>query len=96
MVFLSASLVIHPQHNTMARSEERKALVQAQVELWNKTWSFMKSVALAVALDLRIADAIRHCGGAATLPQILFGIGINPCKLASLRHLMLEHSPSSH
>ena len=48
----------------------------------------MKSVVLAVALDLRIADAIRHHGGAATLPQILSGIGINPCKLTSLCRLM--------
>ncbi|KAG2538045.1 5-pentadecatrienyl resorcinol O-methyltransferase-like [Panicum virgatum] len=73
----------------MVLSEERKALLQTQVELWNQTLSFMKSVALAVALDLRITDAIRHRGGGtATLPQILSGIGINPCKLASLRHLM--------
>ena len=72
----------------MALSEVSKALLQAQVELWNQTFSFMKSVALAVALDLRIADAIRHHGGAATLPQILSGIGINPCKLTSLCRLM--------
>ena len=84
----SPPLVIHPQHSTMALSMESKALLQAQVELWNKTLSFMKSVALAVALDLRITDAIRHHGGAATLPQILAGIGISPCKLASLRRLM--------
>jgi hypothetical protein len=45
-------------------------------------------VALAVALDLRIADAIRHHGGAATLPHILSGIGISTCKLAGLRRLM--------
>jgi len=60
MVFLSASFVIHPQHNTMALSKESKALLQAQVELWNQTLSFMKSVALAVALDLRIPDTLRH------------------------------------
>jgi len=72
----------------MALSEESKALLQAQVKLWNQTFSFMKSVALAVALDLRIADAIHHNGGAATLPQILARIGISPCKLAGLRRLM--------
>jgi hypothetical protein len=72
----------------MALSEGSKDLLQGQVELWNQTFSFMKSVALAVALDLRIADAIRHHGGAATLPQILSGIGISPCKLAGLRRLM--------
>jgi len=72
----------------MALSEDSKDLLQAQVELWNQTFSFMKSVALAVALDLRIADAIHHNGGAATLPQILDKIGISPCKLAGLRRLM--------
>ncbi|KAG2549179.1 hypothetical protein PVAP13_9KG175913 [Panicum virgatum] len=72
----------------MALRDENKDLLQAQVELWNQAYSFMKSVAHAVALDLRIADAIRHHSGAATLPQILSGIGINPCKLASLRRLM--------
>ncbi|KAG2538048.1 hypothetical protein PVAP13_9NG390000 [Panicum virgatum] len=72
----------------MALSEVSKALLQAQVELWNQTFSFMKSVALAVALDLRIADAIHHHGGTATLPQILARIGISPCKLAGLRRLM--------
>ncbi|TKV94011.1 hypothetical protein SEVIR_9G268000v4 [Setaria viridis] len=72
----------------MALSEDSNDLLQAQVELWNQTFSFMKSVALAVALDLGIADAIRHHGGAATLSQILSEIGINPCKLPGLRRLM--------
>ncbi|XP_066384640.1 5-pentadecatrienyl resorcinol O-methyltransferase-like [Miscanthus floridulus] len=94
-VLVSASLVINPQghrpeHNTMALSSEydSRELLQAQVELWNQTYSFMKSVALAVALDLRIADAIHRCGGTATLSQILGEIGVNPCKLAGLRRLM--------
>ncbi|CAL4987747.1 unnamed protein product [Urochloa decumbens] len=43
-------------------SEESKDLLQAQVMLWNQVFSYMKSVALAVALDLRIADAIHHHG----------------------------------
>ncbi|KAF8722837.1 hypothetical protein HU200_021966 [Digitaria exilis] len=72
----------------MALSEDTKVLLQAQVELWNQTFSFMKSVALAVALDLRIADAIHHHGGAATLSQILSEIGVSPCKLRGLRRLM--------
>jgi hypothetical protein len=72
----------------MALGEDSKDLFQAQVELWNQTYSFMKSVALAVALDLRIADAIHHHGGAATLSQILPEIGISQCKLPGLRRLM--------
>ncbi|XP_066384647.1 5-pentadecatrienyl resorcinol O-methyltransferase-like [Miscanthus floridulus] len=67
---------------------DSKELLQAHVELLNQTYSFMKSVALAVALDLRIADAIHCCGGAATLSQILGEIGVSPCKLAGLRRLM--------
>ena len=72
----------------MALSEDSKDLLQAQVELWNQTYSFMKSVALAVALDLRIADAIGHHGGCATLSQILVQIGISHRKLPGLRRLM--------
>ncbi|CAN6323977.1 unnamed protein product [Urochloa humidicola] len=72
----------------MALSEESKELLQAQVELFNQTYSFMKSVALAVALDLHIADAIRHHGGAATLNQILPEIGVSQRKLPALRRLM--------
>ncbi|WVZ59008.1 hypothetical protein U9M48_009218 [Paspalum notatum var. saurae] len=72
----------------MAPNENSKGLLQAQVELWNQTYSFMKSVALGVALDLRIADAIHHHGGAATLSQILAEIGISPCKLHGLRRLL--------
>ena len=92
-VLVSASLVIHrtqrPQHNTMAlSSEDTRELLQAHIELWNQTYGFMKSVALAVALDLRIADAIHRRGGAATLSQILGEIGVRPCKLPGLRRLM--------
>ncbi|CAL4924957.1 unnamed protein product [Urochloa decumbens] len=72
----------------MALSEGRKELLQAQVELLNQTYSFMKSVALAVALDLRIADAIRNHGGAAALSQIASEIGISQRKLPALRRLM--------
>ncbi|XP_066337850.1 5-pentadecatrienyl resorcinol O-methyltransferase-like [Miscanthus floridulus] len=69
-------------------SEDTSELLQAHIELWNQTYSFMKSVALAVALDLRIADAIHRRGGAATLSQILGEIGVRPSKLPGLRHLM--------
>lgn len=69
-------------------SEESKDLLQAQAELYNQVFSYMKSVALAVALDLRIADAIHHHGGAATVSQIAGEIGVNPCKIPELRRLM--------
>ncbi|CAD6257300.1 unnamed protein product [Miscanthus lutarioriparius] len=69
-------------------SEDTRELLQAHIELWNQTYSFMKSVALAVALDLHIADAIHRRGGAATLSQILGEIGVRPSKLPGLRRLM--------
>ncbi|OEL28429.1 5-pentadecatrienyl resorcinol O-methyltransferase [Dichanthelium oligosanthes] len=72
----------------MEISEDSKDLLQAHAELLNQAYSFMKSVALSVALDLRIADAIRNHGGAATLSQILAEIGISQCKLPGLRRLM--------
>lgn len=54
-------------------------LLQSQLQLWHQSLSlgFFKSLALAVAMDLRIADAIHRLGGAATLPQILTEAGIN-------------------
>ncbi|KAF8722834.1 hypothetical protein HU200_021963 [Digitaria exilis] len=72
----------------LSDASNKEDLLQGQVELWNQTFSFMKSVALGVALDLRIADAILHQGGAATLSQILAEIGISQCKLPGLRRLM--------
>jgi len=63
-------------------------LLQAQLQLWHQALGFFKSVALAVALDLGIPDAIHRLGGAATLPQILAEAGVNPCKLRDLRRIM--------
>lgn len=67
-------------------------LLQGQLQLWHQSLGFFKSLALAVAMDLRIADAIHRLGGAATLPQILAeaGIKIDPCnnKLRDLRRVM--------
>ncbi|TVU39857.1 hypothetical protein EJB05_13300, partial [Eragrostis curvula] len=45
-------------------------LLEAQLELWHIALGFIKSLALKSALDLRIADAISHHGGTATLPEI--------------------------
>jgi hypothetical protein len=72
-------------------SEDTTELLQAHIELWNQTYSFMKSVALAVALDLRIADAIQCHGGTATLSQILGEIGVRPCKLPGLPPNVRSH-----
>ncbi|KAF8728914.1 hypothetical protein HU200_018210 [Digitaria exilis] len=63
-------------------------LLQAHVQLWHQSLGFFKSAALAIALDLQIADAIHRLGGAATLPQILSEAGISPCRLRDLRRVM--------
>ena len=68
--------------------ESTQGLLQAHDELWHQSLSYLKSLALAVALDLRIPDAIHHHGGGTTLPQILAETALHPCKLRALRRLM--------
>ncbi|RCV33307.1 hypothetical protein SETIT_7G073700v2 [Setaria italica] len=72
----------------MAITKDSKELLQAQLELWHHAFGYVKSMALAVALDLGIADAIHRHGGAATLSQILAEAKLSPCKLHGLRRLM--------
>ncbi|CAL4931430.1 unnamed protein product [Urochloa decumbens] len=63
-------------------------LLQAQLQLWHQSLGFFKSAALAIAMDLRVADAVHRLGGAATLPQIIAEAGISPCRLGDLRRVM--------
>jgi hypothetical protein len=65
-----------------------QALLNAQLDLWQSTFAYVKSTALKSALDLRIPDAIHHYGGAATLPQIATKVTVHPAKLPCLRRLM--------
>ncbi|XP_062181676.1 O-methyltransferase ZRP4-like isoform X2 [Phragmites australis] len=65
-----------------------QALLDAQLDLWHHTFGYIKSMALKSALDLRIADAIHHHGGAATLPQIVTKVTLHPSKTPCLRRLM--------
>ncbi|TKW26356.1 hypothetical protein SEVIR_3G183300v4 [Setaria viridis] len=69
-------------------SSANQALLDAQVELWNSTFAYIKSMALKSALDLRIADAIHSHGGAATLAQIVATVKLHPSKIPCLRRLM--------
>ncbi|KAM0858694.1 hypothetical protein ACQ4PT_047686 [Festuca glaucescens] len=46
-------------------------VLQAHAELWNLTYSYLKSMALECAVKLGIPNAINRCGGAATLPDLL-------------------------
>ncbi|KAL6609661.1 hypothetical protein ACP70R_039631 [Stipagrostis hirtigluma subsp. patula] len=65
-----------------------QAMLDGQLELWHTTFAYIKSMALKSALDLRIADAIHHHGGTATLPQIATKIMLHPSKVPCLRRLM--------
>ncbi|EMS50167.1 hypothetical protein TRIUR3_14813 [Triticum urartu] len=47
------------------KSTDDQAVLDAEHELWATTFSYIKSMALKSALDLRLADAIHHHGGAA-------------------------------
>ncbi|VAH21158.1 unnamed protein product [Triticum turgidum subsp. durum] len=70
------------------QSTDDQAVLDAEHELWTTTFSYIKSMALKSALDLGLADAIHHHGGAATLPQILSRVTVHPSKVPCLRRLM--------
>uniref|UniRef100_A0ACD5U1Q6 Uncharacterized protein n=1 Tax=Avena sativa TaxID=4498 RepID=A0ACD5U1Q6_AVESA len=65
-----------------------QALLDAEQELWTTSFSHIKSMALKSALDLRLADAIDHHSGAATLHQIVARVTLHPSKIPCLRRLM--------
>ncbi|KAI4969328.1 hypothetical protein ZWY2020_000242 [Hordeum vulgare] len=64
------------------------ALADAELELWTNTFSYIKSMALKSALDLRLADAINHHGGVATLSQIVTRVTLHHSKIPCLRRVM--------
>ncbi|KAM3405364.1 hypothetical protein ACQJBY_008065 [Aegilops geniculata] len=84
------------------KGTDDQAVLDAEHELWRTTFSYIKSMALKSALDLRLADAIHHHGGAATLPQIvavgtvptlttqpsIARVTVHPSKIPCLRRLM--------
>ncbi|VAH41895.1 unnamed protein product [Triticum turgidum subsp. durum] len=80
------TMASHDQEDELAMSSDE--LLQAQLELYNHCFAFVKSMALAAATDLRIADAIHLRGGAATLSDLAAETGIHPTKLSHLRRLM--------
>ncbi|KAG8068018.1 hypothetical protein GUJ93_ZPchr0005g15709 [Zizania palustris] len=69
----------------LANSDDQ---LDAQVELYRNTFAVIKSMALKSALDLRIADAIDHHGGAVTLAQLAAELTLHPSKIPCLRRLM--------
>ncbi|OEL25814.1 O-methyltransferase ZRP4 [Dichanthelium oligosanthes] len=74
---------IQEQHDT-----DQQALLDAQLELWHSAFAFIKSMALKSAMQLRIADAIHHHGGTATITQIASKVTLHPSKIPCMRRLM--------
>lgn len=74
---------VQEQHCT-----DEQALLEAQLELWHSTFAFIKSMALKSAMELRIADAIHHHGGTATIAQIAAEVQLHPSKIPPMRRLM--------
>ncbi|KAL5203232.1 hypothetical protein ABZP36_014184 [Zizania latifolia] len=72
----------------LAQSNGEAGLLDAQLELYRNTFAVFKSMALKSAMDLRIADAIDHHGGAATLAQVVAELTLHPSKIPYLRRLM--------
>uniref|UniRef100_A0A0E0BS54 acetylserotonin O-methyltransferase n=1 Tax=Oryza glumipatula TaxID=40148 RepID=A0A0E0BS54_9ORYZ len=62
--------------------------LDALSELYSNTFAVVKSMALKAAMDLGIADAIHHHGGAATLSQIVTRVTLHPSKISCMRRLM--------
>ncbi|XP_052137838.1 O-methyltransferase ZRP4-like isoform X1 [Oryza glaberrima] len=62
--------------------------LDALSELYGNTFAVVKSMALKAAMDLGVAGAIHHHGGAATLSQIVTRVTLHPSKVPCLRRLM--------
>jgi hypothetical protein len=82
---LSKELTVAEQQHT---STEQQVMLDAELQLWNHTFGYVKSMALKAALDLGIPDAIHQHGGSATLPQIVTRVTLHPSKTPCLRRLM--------
>ena len=65
-----------------------QALLEAQLDLWQNTFAYVKSMALKSAIDLCIAETIQHHGGSATLSQIATRAMVPPAKIPCLSRLM--------
>jgi trans-resveratrol di-O-methyltransferase len=63
-------------------------LLQAHVELWNLTYSYLKSMAVQCAVELGILDAVHRAGGAASLPDVLAAVPVPEHRKPHLPRLM--------
>jgi trans-resveratrol di-O-methyltransferase len=63
-------------------------LLQAHIELWNLTFSYLKSMALQCAVELGIPDAVHRAGGAASLRDVLAAVPVPEHRKPHLPRLM--------
>ncbi|XP_059450952.1 desmethylxanthohumol 6'-O-methyltransferase-like [Corylus avellana] len=68
--------------------KETLAMVQGQAEIWQHMFSFVDSMALKCAVELRIADIIHCYGSAITLRQIASGINSPSPNISHLARIM--------
>ncbi|KAI0507406.1 hypothetical protein KFK09_013531 [Dendrobium nobile] len=77
---------------TVASIDAPDAVIQdtleAQAILWNKTFSFVKSMSLKCAAELRISDAILRHGTPTTISDLISSLSIPEAKSRHLRTLM--------
>ena len=78
-------------------AKETLAMVKGQAEIWQQMYSFVDSLALKCAMELRIADIIYSYGGPITLHQIADGIDSSSPDIPYLARIMrLLASPEKH
>ncbi|KAJ0960298.1 hypothetical protein J5N97_001869 [Dioscorea zingiberensis] len=63
-------------------------LLQAQSHVYSLTFSYLKSMSLKAAIDLRIADVLHKHGKPMPLPELISSLSIHPSKTDNLRRLM--------
>lgn len=69
-------------------------LLQAQTQIWNQAFSYMKSMSLRCAVQLGILDIIHNHAQPITLSELLAALPIHPLKAQYVHRLMriLIHS----
>ncbi|XP_072966243.1 trans-resveratrol di-O-methyltransferase-like [Typha angustifolia] len=79
---------------TKAKNFESHDLLQAQEQLWNHIFLYLKSMSLKCAVELGIPDVIHNHGGSIAHPELLAALSLPPSRSPHLRRLMrmLTHS----
>ena len=68
--------------------EYASKLLRAQTHIWNHIFSFINSMSLKCAIDLKIPDVIHNYGQPMPLSQLIASLPIHPTKTAFIHRLM--------